>query len=514
MPTATTDKYERLLCIPRDASFPLATIDHLPVELLIEIFTRCADDIDDYPLGAVYISQVCQFWRNIVRNSPHAWQRISLNGQRSVVSSRAQVDLWSELSRGRPLDIHINISEADNLLPVVSPLLEHIRRWRKCIIRGRVVEDIDFAAFSEDGSLASLNKLSITVKDPSPGTHPPEHATPRPNAFERISPLHPGLHSRFHYLGMNAEVTNLAFAPRMSPFSLRWLIVRESSQGVVPEPFRFVQLLSYCQSLEVLEYIGFPRHGEAVPAVFDGAIPTAHLPFLRTLVLHSTCAVRAILSHIHAPALTELYLEHTNMEFELRHAATHLSQPEEGDSDDEACDFSQSPSSDLATGMGLRSFIRRSNPPLEVLGMDYADMRTKDFRWCFERLKTLQEFRIVASDMSDKVVALLAPFSPHDDADDSGMDVDRETPPLASHKPLEVRMPKLSVIELWNCQRLSGDAMVHALAARTRYTDEVADRNAYSRLSEVAVINCPNFAPRHVMSLSSVLGTRLRTTTG
>ena len=98
--------------------------------------------------------------------------------------------------------------------------------------------------------------------------------------------------------------------------------------------------------------------------------------------------------------------------------------------------------------------------------MDYADMRTKDFLWCFDHLRTLQEFRIVASDMSDKVIMMLAPYR-------------RQSPQGELEDELHVRMPKLSALELWNCQRLSGDAVVDALGARVQYTDKVADRNAY-----------------------------------
>ena len=91
--------------------------------------------------------------------------------------------------------------------------------------------------------------------------------------------------------------------------------------------------------------------------------------------------------------------------------------------------------------------------------------------------------------------------------------IEDEAPaPADDSVPLRVRMPKLSALELWNCQRLTGDAIVDALGARVRFTDNVTDRNAYARLSDVAVINCANFLPRHVMSLSPVLGTRLRTT--
>lgn len=244
------------------------------------------------------------------------------------------------------------------------------------------------------------------------------------------------------------------------------------------------------------------------------------------------------------------------MEFEPD-VATYPYEPEDGDSDDENQDFSQSPWSDHATGMGLRSLIRRSNPPLQVLAMDYADMRTKDFEWCFDRMDSLLEFRIVASDMSDKVIAMLAPYAEQpslpaspirpveeegealdnpdtDSSDGGGSNFPSPTsdgPPAhpfpdASSTPLQVRMPRLTSLELWNCQRLTGDAIVHALRARTRYTDEMVAKaraavvghdatdggtaTTFLKLEEVAVIGCNDFYPRHAVDLGITLGNRLR----
>ena len=79
-----------------------------------------------------------------------------------------------------------------------------------------------------------------------------------------------------------------------------------------------------------------------------------------------------------------------------------------GDSDDEANDFSRSPWTDHATGMGLRNLFRHGIPPLRELIMDYADLRTKDFKWLFERMPELELFYIVASDLSDNVVGALS----------------------------------------------------------------------------------------------------------
>ena len=87
-------------------------------------------------------------------------------------------------------------------------------------------------------------------------------------------------------------------------------------------------------------------------------------------------------------------------------------------------------------------------------------------------------------------------------------------------------MPRLTSLELWNCQRLTGDAIVHALRARTRYTDEMVARAraaakgpdeagtaataTFLKLEEVAVIGCNDFYPRHAVDLGITLGNRLR----
>jgi len=381
-------------------------------------------------------------------------------------------------------------------------------------VTGKVQEDVDFTTFSHGGSQALLDNLTVSIRglDTPVGAH---EATLPTKTFHCSPPLDLGFQSaRFHKIVMHAEVYSLPSPHHLSVIHLHSLVVRESSMDLIPDPAQLIQFLSCCPELKIFHYLALPH--EPSPPSKRIPLPIVPLHRLHTLVLRSTCAVRAILSHIDAPNLRELYLEHTNMEFELQHAAAYTTEPEEGDSDDEAGDFSQSPWSDYATGMGLRCLLRRSDPPLEVLEMDYADMRTKDFLWCFDRMNSLQEFRIVASDMSDKVIALLAPFRPseRERRNSIGSISDSSEPSEEIEKPVleqpHVRMPKLSALELWNCQRLSGNAVVDALGARVRYTDKVEDRNAYSKLSEVAVVGCADFLPQHAVTLASVLGTRLR----
>jgi hypothetical protein len=163
---------------------------------------------------------------------------------------------------------------------------------------------------------------------------------------------------------------------------------------------------------------------------------------------------------------------------------------EDGDSDDEFPDFSQSPYSDHATGMGVRALLRRSSPPLRVLEMDYADMRTKDFRWLFARVPSLEEFRIVASDMADRVVRLLAPQGARG----------------------EVVLPRMRSLELVNCHRLSGEAILEAVKGRVIVTDAAARAGVSEPvpLEDVAIVGCNNFLPEHGEELQELLGDRLR----
>ena len=140
--------------------------------------------------------------------------------------------------------------------------------------------------------------------------------------------------------------------------------------------------------------------------------------------------------------------------------------------------------------MGIRSLLSRSSPPLRVLEMDYADMRTKDFAWLFSHAQSLTDFRIVASDMADRVVRMLAP-------DANGI----------------MLLPRLRSLELIHCQRLSGTAIVDAVRERARATDSYnteAQAADVFPLEDVAVVRCANFTTDHGLELAEVLGERLR----
>ncbi|KAF8208890.1 hypothetical protein K438DRAFT_1813086, partial [Mycena galopus ATCC 62051] len=141
--------------------------------------------------------------------------------------------------------------------------------------------------------------------------------------------------------------------------------------------------------------------------------------------------------------------------------------------------------------MGLRRLLLRCNPPLEVLAMDWSDMRTKDFAFVFGRLERLRSFFIEASDMSDKVIELLRPYVTRDGN-------------------VRVRLPRLKSLELSNCNELSGAALLSVLTERVRMSDGM-DREARETetLDEVIIVGCEGLTPRHADLLRKELGTRL-----
>lgn len=145
--------------------------------------------------------------------------------------------------------------------------------------------------------------------------------------------------------------------------------------------------------------------------------------------------------------------------------------------------------------MGLRKLITRSSPPLEVLDMDLSDMRSKDFTWCFDQLSTLRRFRITGSDMSDRVINLFKPVVTPS--------VDGVTPPRV----VKLRLPRLCVLKLYSCQRLSGKAVVDAIGTRIKYTDTMTPDSTFENFT---IVDCSDFLPQDTENLSRDLGTRLR----
>ena len=478
-------------------SFP--PISRLPPELLINIFTHCSDQPSDQ-LIPVILGHVCQYWKDVSLLSPRIWQHIYLYERNGTSISHEQARWWIAKSDPLPFDVRIETETADMILPLLSPVLSHMQRLERCVISGRHNEEFDFAKYPFDRARACLvDELNVVIKGVAAldtlGLNTDSDVSedrPETDIFRVHSPSDGPPELSLHF-----AVYALPLQVEMKPIPVRALSITEFSMDVTVDIPRLLRFLQYTPFLESLHYTGWPQEGDPIQ---PGHLCVARLPLLRVMLLRSTVSVRAILSHIDVPALEELYLEHTNVDFELRTEpyVAQQDQADEGESEDEAHDLSQSPCSDHATGMGLRTLLKRSRPPLRVLHMDYADMRTKDFRWCFDHLKHLREFRIVGSDMSDRVVAMLAP---HRKA--------RELPGQGQGS-VHVRLPCLQHLEVWHCQRVTGDAIVRALRERVDFTDRLAENGWGETLKSVAVVGCSEVLFQHGQALSEILGERMR----
>ncbi|KJA16914.1 hypothetical protein HYPSUDRAFT_147019 [Hypholoma sublateritium FD-334 SS-4] len=450
---------------PSGDAVTLITI--LPPELLIEIFAYC---VFSEPLAPLTLREVCRWWYALVDTSPRLWQTIPLNDAYGDMFPEQQAILWTTRSQPFKYNIELNAIDPQSILPLISPFLSSIERWGSFRLKGNNRDD-ELLPPAFRLTQENLTHLHLCLHDNEQEEWDDDESR---ITFSPISP-----EDCFSY-AMNLWIVKLP-SPRLLP-RLRFVhvtIAEGGQAGLHAHPKEILEFLTACPELESFFLSGFPHDGP-----IDRHLPIVRLPSLITLHLKSTCFVRELLSSLDTPHLQNLYLAHLNVDFQL------LAQYQEyGDSEDEAQDFSQSPSSDQATGMGLRALINRCFPPIHVLEMDFCDMRTKDFRYVFDRLPYLHDFHIVASDMSDKVIDLFRPFMP------------------SSHTTKVLRLPGLRKLKLTNCQRLSGSAIVEALSERVNWADKECPLHT---LWEVSVNGCDGFRQwdRHI--LSTVLGSRLR----
>ena len=449
-------------------------IQSLPPELLTEIFVSSSRF--GAPFTPLVICSVCKLWRDICLASPRAWQLIIVSkSSRRIPSIKAHAALWIARSAPFPFNVDVELASFERLLPIMSCFLPHLSRWMDCRIsfQGHTTHTrlSDLTLFAPR---RVLHHLDIRLKAPF-GPDGDDDA----NIFFSCGT------NTFRHVSMKIAASTLPMPQFIQPLHFTSLDIAESSLAHTVRSPELLSFLARCPNLE-----HFYWHGVSYEEGILWASPVVvTLPRLHTLLLDLICIQRSVLSHLHVPALRELHLRHLNMDVSLHgyHAK------DNGDSDDEANDFSQSPSSDHHTGMGLRKLIQRSRPPLEILDMDLSDMRTKDFRWVFDRLPHLKQFSIVGSDMSDKVVQLFTPES-------------MPTVPGSGDGQCRVRLPQLTTLKLFSCQQLSGDALVEALSARVVYTDAATPNET---LTNVVVSGCDNFTANHGIQLSWYLHERL-----
>ena len=471
--TEDDDDNQRKFAVATEGPFSL-----LPPELLIQIFVLCTLTGD--PLIPLTLISVCKWWREVCMSSPRVWQHIVVNTVSCSLSSiQTQVKLWIARSHPLSFDVQIYLADGEVFLPVLSYLLPHISRWRGFRTSfDHYTLNTYFSGASHPSAHIALHHLDVQLRRPideddDDGTEPSSFFFYTTNTVGSVS--------------MRIAASKLPSPNSLSPLCFTSLNISESSLHHAVQSPLLLQFLQQCPNLErfILRGVCYEE------GILKRPPPVVLLPRLHTLTLDFLCIQRSVLSHLHLPALRELHLRQLNMDFSPD--GYHVEEP--GDSDDEAQDFSQSPSSDHNTGMGLRKLISRSQPPLEILDMDLSDMRTKDFAWVFDRVPLLKQFSVVGSDMSDKVIRLLRPVSISDD-ENAG----------AHQQRMRLRLPQLSTLKLVSCPQFSGDALVDALIARTRYTDT---RTPNATLTRVVVAGCIGFTPNHEQVLFWQLRDRL-----
>ncbi|KAJ8691532.1 hypothetical protein PTI98_011094 [Pleurotus ostreatus] len=458
------------------------SIQDLPSEVLIEIFTYLAHIDSLSPLTTV--ASVCQPWRSIVFNAPSVWRLIVLDSRaRDISALQTHALYWMMKSEPLEFDVEVNVAERDDILLLLSPFLSQPqKRWRSFALTGPDTHGVYLLQ-----NVGRTTKLAISVRGDSGSIASAILGIPEEDGVKDSVNLDISQNT------LGVAVDALPSPSRIHPIYLTIIHICDALPEVYTKPSALLAFLAACPNLQQFVFMGWTLRRD-IDEDSDGQdghqtfveekLPVVYLPHLQVLRLRSTCSTRTILSRIHTPTLSELYLTYLNVDFPL---PPHVDEGDEGDSDDESGDFSRSPSSDRATGMGLRKLIKRSNPPLRVLDMDCSDMRTKDFRYIFDHLHKLEEFSIVASDLSDNVIRLLAPYY-----ESSG----RGT--------VKLRVPRLGVLRLFDCIRVSGDAILETLSRRAEVMVDYHCGEGTFR--EVSIMGCERFAQIHGQALRPRLG--------
>lgn len=435
----------------------------LPPELLLVIFEQVK-----LPLT---LRAVCGTWRDIVDASPPLWQHVELDTRAAPIHAlHRRAKLFLERSQQVPIEVSIWADHVDYVLPILSPMLSSIPRWRTFATEGFRTEHLDMTQVPEVTSALVIHIHDYDSEDLEDG---------EPGEDSPFAVLHPTFDMAG---GMELWLTALPPSNQLVAMHFTRLTITESISNAAQTSISAITGVLYaCPALRHFRFEGWiPDEGHST---FTYVPPSTvvELTYLQSLCIKTTTMTRGILSSIIAPRLDHLILTYLNI---ARPVDVEPRLEEPGESDDEASDFSESPWTDRATGMGMRTFISHSLSPIRKLDMDYSDFRTKDFIWAFDRLEYLEEFRIVGSDMSDKVIGLFGPA-------------------LGSR--MKLRLPKLSYLGLFACQRLTGDAVVAALVQRAVMTDSNSE---YSKLRLVRISGCGGVTAEHNNLLSAALGSR------
>lgn len=494
-------------------------IGYLPVELLSIIFGLCAQDDPD---SLCVLELVNKQWHEILSSEHAPWQNLRLTDTVfDPVAVRNKTRLWFKRADTLPVHVNLDTRRRDSLLPMLSYLIPELHRWGEItFLERRLHFRFTPRPMSTAGmplADARLESMLVTIQ---PLRDVPTDLTTSLNQIHSPS-LNTYTHDQRSRSVVNFQDTNAVYLKELLVLGVRSL---PSPETVLPFStvttltlvnqstdidFPTHQSIPFLSAFPALQSLRFSNHNE-LAMVLDpdyrpdcSSIVPVVLPHLRFLVVMGICSSRCVLSHLATPNLSALHLIHINSSTEYDHPRMY----EPGDSDDEANDFSRSPWTDHATGMGLRNLFRNGVPPLRELVMDYADLRTKDFKWLFERMPGLETFHIVASDLSDNVVRALivseAAQSSHTGDLDSDVCMDstvEQQQQKTRESPGKILLPRLSRLKLAKCQRMTGDTVVLMVRSRVR----AAVEGRVTMLKELGLMECSQVSESHSLELQEL----------
>ncbi|KAF7979624.1 hypothetical protein HWV62_41571 [Athelia sp. TMB] len=271
----------------------MASLDNLPTELLIVLFALAATQDPLLPLSLAALSRRL---RAIVIGSPEIWTHIPLSDD--PPSPPALAELWLARSHPLPFDAHVQLAQADApaLLGLLAPLLAHLPRWRSYTASGTTVRIDELIP----GSAPALHYVSLALGF-QPGLGP---------FYACGTPTHDP-----HHVSLALSVPALpSLPPRVTlPCVALDIAAPHSSQPL--DPRALLALLRAAPALEELYLAGALLADPPDDYCEDEApVAMAHLWLVR---VRSTTLQRAILPHIRAPRLRELWLQHLNVDFVL-----------------------------------------------------------------------------------------------------------------------------------------------------------------------------------------------------
>ncbi|KAF8512687.1 hypothetical protein JB92DRAFT_3116893 [Gautieria morchelliformis] len=388
----------------------------LPLDLLAEIFEHCACAETSSP---VLLSHVSTLWRHIATTTPSLWHTISytISVTTHLVTSE-KIRTWLARSGSFPLYISLDFARwpRDAIsLATLDQLRTHSHHWGRWSVTATdyTIASIVFLYFMGSPRYDLLSRLDLKILGPVQ-EEPEELAWLHMagNRYERrlltemFARLMKVSAPRFTEFNLTTDALPYELDPELQiglPHLRALRIFERDGRFMAIQASTVLHLLGKCPALESFAFRGTISHvvdPHGVPATM------VSLPRLRELHVAQTCLQRTILTHLITPALQVLRLSWLN---QPDRPDPFVDEDYMAETNEEPTEWSQSPYTDILTGLGIRSLICRGAPPIRVLDMDFADARSpKDFIWVFEHVPTLESFRIIGSDMSDKVLIALA----------------------------------------------------------------------------------------------------------